>query len=65
MTVDKKKIYCNIYVHTEVDTCAKFQLWKLIFIFINSNHLSSDFDSFWKLMTADMKKSWLEICFTD
>ena len=36
----------NYYVHMKVDTCAKFQLSKLIFLFTNC----------YQLLTADMKK---------
>ena len=57
MTVYMKKIESNCYVHTKVDICAKFQLSRLIFIFINCFQLSSTIDSCWHLMTADMKKS--------
>ena len=60
-----KKIDWNFYVHTKVDTCAKFQLSRLFFIFINFYQLSSTFDSCWQLMTADMKKIQLEFLFTD
>ena len=55
-----KKFDWNFYVHTKVDTCAKFQLSRLIFIFINCYQLSSVVDSCWQLMTAHMKKIWLE-----
>ena len=56
MTADMKKMTRSFYVHTKVDTCAKFQLSRFIFIFINCYQLSTAFDNRWQLMTADMKK---------
>ena len=38
------------HVHTKVDTCAKFQLSRLILIFISCYQLSSAVDSWWQLM---------------
>ena len=46
-------IFC---VHTKVDICAKFQLSKLIFIFINCYQLSLAVNSCWQLITVYMKK---------
>ena len=51
-----KELDWNFYVHTKVDTCAKFHLSKLIFIFINCYQLSSAVNSCWQLMTAHIKK---------
>ena len=51
-----KKINWNFHVHTKVNLCAKFQLSRLIFIFINCYPLLSAVDNCWELMTADMKK---------
>ena len=50
-----KKMYWNFFVHTKVDTSAKFQLSRLIFIFISC---LSDFISCCQLWTAD--DSWYE-----
>ena len=55
-----RKLDWNFYVHTKVDTCAKSQLSRLIFIFINCYQLLSATDSCWQLMTVDMNKIWLE-----
>ena len=38
----------NFYVHTKVDACAKFQLSRLIFIFINCYQLSTAVNSWYK-----------------
>ena len=48
----EKKFHWNLYVHNKVDTLAKFQLSRLIFIFINCYQLSSAVDGCWQLMTA-------------
>ena len=48
-----KKLDRNFYVHTKVDTCAKFQLSMLIFIFINCiscYQLLTAVDSWWQLL---------------
>ena len=50
-----QKFDWNTYIHTKVYTCAAFQPFSLIFIFI----------SCWQLKTADMKKIWLEFLCTD
>ena len=60
----EKKLDWNFYVHTKVDTCAKFQLSRLTFIFINCYQLLSATDSCWQLMTVDMNKIWLEFLWT-
>ena len=41
MTADMKKIIQNFYVHNKVDTYAKFQLSRVIFIFISFQQLLS------------------------
>ena len=54
MTADmKKEINWNFYIHTKVDTCAQFQLSRLIFIL-------SAFDSCYQLLTAVTKKFLLD-----
>ena len=45
-----KKIDWNFYIHTKVNTCAKFQLSSLIFIFISCQQLLMAVDSWWQLM---------------
>ena len=45
-----KKFYWNFYVHTKVDTCAKFELSRMIFIFINCHQLLTAVDSWWQLL---------------
>ena len=55
MTPDIKKVNWIFYVNTKVDTCQKFLLSRLIFIFINCYQLSSAVGSCWQLMTADIK----------
>ena len=64
MTDDMKKINWHFYVHTNINTCAKYQLSNLIFIFINCYQLSSAGDSGWQLMTADIKIIQLEFLCT-
>ena len=44
-----KKLDWNFYVHTKVDTCAEFQLSRLIFIFVSFWQLLSAVDSWWQL----------------
>ena len=56
MTVDMIKSWLKFYVYSKVYLCAKFQLSRLIFIFLNCYQLSSAVDSCWQLMRADMKK---------
>ena len=49
MTVDKKKkIDWNFYVYTKVDTCAEFQLSRLIFFFISCQQLLTADDNWLK-----------------
>ena len=50
-----KKIDWNFYIHTKADTCAKFQLSTLIFIFISCYQLLSAVDSWWQLLLNKMK----------
>ena len=50
-----KKFYWNFYVHTKVDTCAKFQLSSLIFILISCQQLLSAVDSWWQLLRKKIK----------
>ena len=50
-----EKKYWNFFVHTKVDTCAEFQLSRLIFIFISC---LSAVISCWQQLTAD--DSWYE-----
>ena len=44
-----------IYIHTKVHTCAKFQLSRLIFIFISCQQLLTAFDSWWQLSQKKFK----------
>ena len=46
----RKKSDWNFYVHTKVDTCAEFQLSRLIFIFIRFQQLLMAVDSWWQLI---------------
>ena len=64
MTAVTQKNEWDFYLPPKADTCNKFQLSRLIFIFINCYQLSSGVDSCWLLMTADMKKNWLEFLCT-
>ena len=57
MIADMKKTDWNFLIDTKVDTYAKIQLSRLIFVFTNFYQLLSAVDSYWQLMTADMKKS--------
>ena len=50
MTADIKKIQVEVYVYTKVDTCAEFQLSRLILIFISCQQLLSAIDSWWQLL---------------
>ena len=44
----QKKIYWIFYVHTWVETCAKFWLSRLILIFVNCYQLTWAVDSWWQ-----------------
>ena len=57
-----KQNYWNFHVLSIGDIFAKFQLSRLILIFINCYQLSSAVDSCWQLKTADMKKNSTGIC---
>ena len=60
----RKKIVWNFYVYTKVDTSAKFQLSRLIMIFINCYQPLSTVPSCWQPMTVDMKKKFTDYIHT-
>ena len=61
MTADMKKNLTGIFMYTlKLILMQNFNSLRMIFIFIICYQLSSAVDSYWQLMTADMKKNWLE-----
>ena len=54
----QKKFNFSFYAQIKSDIHAKFQLSRLIFIFVTFYQLSSAVDSCWQLLTAD--NSWYE-----
>ena len=54
----------DLHLPPKADTYAKFQISRLIFIFISYHQLSSAVDKGWQVMTVDMKKFWLEFLCT-
>ena len=50
-----KKIVWDFHLPTKADTCAKFQLSRLIFIFISCQQLLTAFDSWWQLSQKKIK----------
>ena len=55
-----KKFDWNFYEHAKVDTCAEFQLSRIIFIFVSFWQLLSAVDNWWQLS----QKIWVEITST-
>ena len=50
-----KKYEWNFHLPPKADTCAKFQLSRLIFIFISCQQLLTAFDSWWQLSHKKFK----------
>ena len=51
------KIFLILYVHTKIDTCAKFQLSRFILIFIKCYQVLLVFGSCWQLIKVDITKN--------
>ena len=49
MTAVTKKVWMELSYTPKADTCAKFQLSRLIFIFISCQQLLTAFDNWWQL----------------